>query len=137
MINTLFLTLELSKIILYLSFSTPKHTYKASRAILSNFVEELLTQYYPQCLSALSRALFPPTFLEIAVGRCRKTVHGQTGDAESRPSLGCCNCLCVNVYYVSRKALWAGASTSVQGHDYRHRQGGPGVLRQETPQIDI
>ena len=55
------------EIILFLCFSTPKHTYKACRAILSNFVEELWTQYYPQCLSALSRALFPPTFLEIAV----------------------------------------------------------------------
>ena len=57
------------------SFSTLKHTYKASRAILSNFVEELLTQYYPQYLSALSRALFPTTFLEIAVDRRRKTAR--------------------------------------------------------------
>ena len=39
----------------------------ASCAILSNFVEELWTQYYPQYLSALLRALFPPAFLEIAV----------------------------------------------------------------------
>ena len=41
MCTRLFLTLWLSKILLLLSFSTPKHTYKASRAILSNFVEEL------------------------------------------------------------------------------------------------
>ena len=39
----------------------------ASCAILSNFVEELWTQYYPQYLSALLCALFPPAFLEIAV----------------------------------------------------------------------
>ena len=39
----------------------------ASCAILSNFVEELWTQYYPQYFSALLRALFPPAFLEIAV----------------------------------------------------------------------
>ena len=39
----------------------------ASRAILSNFIEEQWTQNYPQYLSGLSRALFPETFLEIAV----------------------------------------------------------------------
>ena len=39
----------------------------ASRAILSNFFEEKWTQNYPQYLSGLSRALFPTTFLEIAV----------------------------------------------------------------------
>ena len=38
-----------------------------SRVILSNFIEELVIQYYPQYLSALSRALFLTTFLEIAV----------------------------------------------------------------------
>ena len=36
MINTLFLTLQLSNLLLLLSFSTRKHTYKASRVILSN-----------------------------------------------------------------------------------------------------
>ena len=35
--------------------------------ILSNFFEEQRTQNHPQCLSGLSRALFPTTFLEIAV----------------------------------------------------------------------
>ena len=35
--------------------------------ILSNFFEERRTQNHPQCLSGLSRALFPTTFLEIAV----------------------------------------------------------------------
>ena len=35
--------------------------------ILSNFFEEQRTQNHPQCLSWLSRALFPTTFLEIAV----------------------------------------------------------------------
>ena len=35
--------------------------------ILSNFFEKKSTQNHPQCLSGLSRALFPTTFLEIAV----------------------------------------------------------------------
>ena len=35
--------------------------------ILSNFSEEQWTQNYPQCLSGLSPALFPTTFLEKAV----------------------------------------------------------------------
>ena len=35
--------------------------------ILSNFFDEQSTQNHPQCLSGLSRALFPTTFLEIAV----------------------------------------------------------------------
>ena len=39
----------------------------ATRAILSNFFEEQLTQNHPQYLSRLLRALFPTTFLEIAV----------------------------------------------------------------------
>ena len=47
--------------------STRKHTSMASRVILSNFCEEQRTQTHPQYLSGLSRALFPTTFLEIAV----------------------------------------------------------------------
>ena len=39
----------------------------ASRAILSNFFGEQGRQNHPQYLSGLSRALFPTTFLEIAV----------------------------------------------------------------------
>ena len=39
----------------------------ASRAIFSNFFEEQSTQNHPKYLSGLSRALFPTTFLEIAV----------------------------------------------------------------------
>ena len=39
----------------------------ASRAILSNFFEGQWTQNYQQYFSGLSRALFPTTFLEIAV----------------------------------------------------------------------
>ena len=35
--------------------------------ILSNFFEKKRTQNHPQCLSGLSSALFPTTFLEIAV----------------------------------------------------------------------
>ena len=41
--------------------------FMASRVILSNFFEEQWTQNHPQYLSGLSRALFPTTFLEIAV----------------------------------------------------------------------
>ena len=43
----------------------------ASRAIPSNFFEEQWTQNHPQYLSGLSRALFPTTFLEIAVYRVK------------------------------------------------------------------
>ena len=50
-----------------LSFSTRKHMSMASPAILSNFFVEEWTQNHPQYLSGLSRALFPTTFLEIAV----------------------------------------------------------------------
>ena len=39
----------------------------ASPVILSNFCEEQRTQTHPQYLSGLSRALFPTTFLEVAV----------------------------------------------------------------------
>ena len=35
--------------------------------ILSNFFEKKRTQNHPQCLSGLSRALFPATFLEKAI----------------------------------------------------------------------
>ena len=37
----------------------------------------------------------------------------------------------------SREALWARISTRVQWHKHWHRQGGPGVLHQETPQFGI
>ena len=39
----------------------------ASHAILSNFFEEEWTQNHPQYISGLSRALFPTTFLKMAV----------------------------------------------------------------------
>ena len=39
----------------------------ASPAILSNFFEKKGTQNHPQYLSGLSRAIYPTTFLEIAV----------------------------------------------------------------------
>ena len=39
-INSLFLTLQLSNLLLLLSFSTRKHLSMVSRAILSNFFEE-------------------------------------------------------------------------------------------------
>ena len=70
MINTLFLTLQLSNLLLLLSFSIRKHTSMASRAILSNFFEEQRTQNNPQYFSGLPRALSPTTFLEIAVYGC-------------------------------------------------------------------
>ena len=67
-INTLFLTLSLSNLPLLLSFNTRKHTSLTSCVFLSNFLE-IKTQNHPQYLSALSSALFPTTFLEIAVNR--------------------------------------------------------------------
>ena len=65
--NTLFLTLQLSNLLLLLSFSIRKHAFMASRTILSNFFEEQRTQNNPQYFSGLSRAFNPglPTiFLE-------------------------------------------------------------------------
>ena len=48
----------------------------ASRAILSTLFEEQRTQNHPQYLSGLSRAIFPTTFLEIAVSKA-KTLNVQ------------------------------------------------------------
>ena len=62
--------LKLSNLFVVLSFSTRKHISTASSAILSNFFEEKWTQNHPQYLLGLSRALFPTTFLEIAVYKC-------------------------------------------------------------------
>ena len=60
-------------LLLLLSFSTRKHTSVASRVILSNFFEEQWIQNHPQYLSGLPLALFPTTFLKIAVCEgCRK-----------------------------------------------------------------
>ena len=59
--------LQLWNLLLLLSFSTPRHTSMASRAILSNFVEEQWNQNHLQYLSGLSQALFPRTVLEKAV----------------------------------------------------------------------
>ena len=42
--------------------------FVASHDIVSNFFEEQCSQNHPQYLSGLSCALFPTTFLEIAVG---------------------------------------------------------------------
>ena len=71
MFNTLFLTLYLSNLFLLLSFSTHRNMSMASPAILSNFFERRWTQNHPQYLSGLSRALYPTTFLEIAVNAAR------------------------------------------------------------------
>ena len=67
MINTLFLTMQLSNLLLLLSLSTRKHTSMASRVILSNFFEKQWTHNNPQYLSGYSCALFPTTFPELAV----------------------------------------------------------------------
>ena len=67
MINTLSLTTEAVEPTFVDFFSTRKHTSVASRTILSNFFEEQCPQNHPQYLSGLPRALFPTTFLEIAV----------------------------------------------------------------------
>ena len=74
LINTLFLALWLLNLLLLLSFNISKQKPMASRAILSNFFEEQWTQNQPQYLSGLSRALFPTTFLEIAVKVFRKSL---------------------------------------------------------------
>ena len=66
MINTLFLTLQLSNLLFLLSLSTHKHMSMVSRVILSNFFKEQWTQNHPQYLSGLC-TFFPTTFLEIAV----------------------------------------------------------------------
>ena len=50
--------------------------FPLSCAILSKFFEEQWTQNHPQDLSGLSRALFPTTFLEIAV-YCRSLDHAR------------------------------------------------------------
>ena len=54
----------------YFPLAIANITSQTSRTILSNFFEEQCTQTHPQCLSGLSRAHFPTTFLEIAVYRC-------------------------------------------------------------------
>ena len=53
----------------------------ASPAILSNFFEKQWTQNHPQYLSGLSRALYPTTFLEIAIWKRGKRVALQTAQA--------------------------------------------------------
>ena len=58
---------KLSNLPSLLPFSTCKHMSMVSHAILSNFFEKQWTQNHPQYLLGLSRALFPTTFLKIAV----------------------------------------------------------------------
>ena len=67
MFNTLFLTMFQSNLTLLLSFSTGRHMSVTSPAVLQNFFEKQCTQNHPQYLSGLSRALYPTSFLEIAV----------------------------------------------------------------------
>ena len=50
-------------------------TSQTSCIILLNFSEEQCTQNHPKYLSGLSRALFPTTFLEIAVGTFKECAH--------------------------------------------------------------
>ena len=51
--------------------------------IFSNFFEKKRTQKHPQCLSGLSRALFPTIFLEIAVCSCTLCVPAMFQDVGS------------------------------------------------------
>ena len=60
------------------SFSTPKHTSMASRAILANFFEEQWTQNHLQYLSELSHALFATASLKIAVYTARTGMCAMT-----------------------------------------------------------
>ena len=62
LIKTLFLTLNCQTLLLLLSLSTGKHTFMASRAILSKFSEEQWTQNHPHNLSGLSGATFSDNF---------------------------------------------------------------------------
>ena len=57
-INTLFLTLQLSNLPLVLPLSISKHTSIASRAILPNFFEQQWTQNHPQYTFRDSRVYF-------------------------------------------------------------------------------
>ena len=65
--NTLFLTLELSNLLLFLSFSKRKRKSMVSRAILVISLKKSELKTTHNYLSGLSGALFPTTFLEIAV----------------------------------------------------------------------
>ena len=65
-------------------------------------------------------------------------MHGQTGDAESRPVLAVVTVfVSKSTMRVETRSTGARASTCVQLHDHRYRQGGPGVLHQETTQFGI
>jgi len=67
MINTLFLT-TVAVVPPSVAFLKRSQAFvRGLRATLSNFFEEQNTQNHPQYPSGLSRALFPTTFLEIAV----------------------------------------------------------------------
>ena len=80
MINTLVLDTVAVEPTFVVSFSPRRHTSMASRAILWNFFEKQWTKNYPQCLSGLSRALFPTTFLETAVMHSPHRPPFHTGD---------------------------------------------------------
>ena len=81
--STLFLTLQLSNLLLLLFFSTRKHASMTSRTSLSSFFQEQWTQNRPQHLSGLSRALSPTTFLEIAVYRAKNVPFSSSESDES------------------------------------------------------
>ena len=76
-INTPFLTLQLSNLRLLLSFSSSQTYVHGLSCHSFNFFEEEWTQNHPQYLSGLSRALFPTTFLEIAVCIMKKLWNRQ------------------------------------------------------------
>ena len=67
MINTLFLTTSCRSYFCCFPLALANTFSWHFVPIPSNFFEKKRTQNHPQCLSGLSRALFPTTFLEIAV----------------------------------------------------------------------
>ena len=75
MINTLFLTtVAVEPTFVAFPYHSKTHFHGLSLPILSNFFEQR-TQNHPQCLSWLSRAFFPTTFLEIAVYSLVDSLH--------------------------------------------------------------
>ena len=91
MINTLFLTLQLSNLLFFAFLSTREQTSMVSRAILSNFFDEQWAQNHPQYLSGLSRVLFPTTFLEIVVYQLNDWLNEITREKSTTPKRLSCS----------------------------------------------
>ena len=67
--------------------------------ILSNFFEEQRTQNHPQCLSGPSHALFPTTFLEIAVNKTFSGSGLSFPDTQFCTEMSACKLICSNQFY--------------------------------------